>query len=105
MAGMEKKSADTNNRRRHIRYRDPERRPIRFSYMSAEDGKVYIFDALLVDESHGGMCCVALNHESVPKGMELYWIEGQNVPKTPCEVVHCREIDPGVYRFSVQLKG
>ncbi|MBF0245349.1 MAG: hypothetical protein HQL31_08765 [Planctomycetes bacterium] len=97
----EEENGNNSQNRRKLRFRDPERDPIRFSYQDSF-GEHKTLHSLLINESHGGMCCIFVGDASFRKGDILTWIETENI-HTRCSVAWCRKIEGEVVSLGIQI--
>jgi len=94
--------AEKDDRRAHLRYRDPESKVVSF-YRYTEDGKRDRYLGLIINESYGGMALVFVGSVSLVKGDTVYWEEADQI-HTPCKVAYCRKLDADVYSLGLSLE-
>jgi hypothetical protein len=90
-----------DNKRRSIRFLDPDSKGITLSYFD-ENNKKKTFPGLIRDESKGGMACVYVGKEAFELGKFVFWEETKNI-STPCEIVRCIELAEDVYCIGLKI--
>lgn len=90
------------NRRQHIRFRDPENLVLNL-IRDKKSGKDGIFKAMIVNESYKGIACVFVGPQGFKKGDHIYWVETSNI-QTRCTVVRCKELEESVYSLALRIE-
>ena len=88
-------------KRRNIRFQLEESKALQLFYFDGYGTKVDV-PALVADESHKGMAVIVVGFYFFPKKSSIYWQETKKIC-THWTVIHCKELDEGVYRLALQL--
>lgn len=90
-----------DDRRKFLRFKDPDRGSITLSYTDEQKVDVF-FTALIVNESLNGMACVFVGKEPIRSQVRVVWHETETI-RSPCKVVRCRELEEDVYFLALRL--
>lgn len=94
-------SEDLQNKRKHIRYVDPDSKPIRLRYRWAGEKEI-AFYALVADESFSGLGCIYIGHAPCDLEDSIVWIESQEI-ETMCKVARCYNIENNIYFLGLTI--
>jgi hypothetical protein len=87
------------DRRAHLRYRDPESTALNLSIGVGEVERS--ITGLMVNESYGGLACVYVG-APVEINSQVVWQEAENIG-TRCRVLRCQKLYTDVYLLALQI--
>ena len=93
--------SDGRNRRKYIRFRDPENTTVNLYYKDGNTEEPLI--GLIVNESFKGMAFICVGNLDFEFGSEIFWKETDKII-TECEVIRCREVEESVYSIAIRIK-
>lgn len=102
MAGESEASGlKKNEKRRHMRFKDPDRGAIQLSWRHS-DGAEIRRSALIFNESLQGIACVFVGEPHLKQDDLITWHESDRI-RTACRVVRCEKLHEDVYFLALYL--
>ena len=87
------------NRRAHLRYRDPDSTIVRLLIQDREEE--ITLTGLIVNESYAGLACVYVG-PALEVDREVIWREAREID-TPCKVLRCKKLDGNIFLLAMRI--